>query len=86
MATQDMVMLPGFKTVLDGERYIEMVNPLPTEPTELFLKGVATIVRFPPEYVSLFRLLLTCESVRVKSRKPEGEAFPGMELVDVAKT
>ena len=39
MATQDMVMLPGFKTVLDGERYIEMVNPLPTEPTELFLKS-----------------------------------------------
>ena len=26
MATQDMVMLPGFKTVLDGERYIEMLK------------------------------------------------------------
>ena len=39
MAEQPMVMLPGFRTVLDGERFIEMVNPLPTEPTELQMKS-----------------------------------------------
>ena len=31
MAAQPMVALPGIRTVLDAERYIEMVRPLPEE-------------------------------------------------------
>lgn len=43
MASQPFVMLPGTKTGLDAERYIEMVNPLPAGPDAeippLFLKS-----------------------------------------------